>query len=319
MNNTTIIIRSVNERTSKLCQTLIEKEYDKKDIFVINEKPFSNAIRKSFEIGLQQNKKWTLCIDADVLVYPKTIDKLIEFGETTDENVFEIQGLIQDKFFLIKRPAGNHLYRTKLIPEAINLIPDSDKSLRPESDTLKQMVEKGYTWQQTDIIIGLHDYEQYYKDIFRKSMLQAHKHKTFMNKIMEKWETLKIEDADYQIATWGAMWGAVSRNISVDKNFQENEIREILELKNIKEKQEISKFDISITQKQFQKNTDEELQHFIFPTKRWHEIQKKEAPHKQNKKTEKKQAQTLIGKIFIKIGHFIEKVGHKIKTSGYKI
>ena len=59
-NTTTLIIHSADERTFQLCQKLIlEQGVPETQVFVVQEVPFSAAMRKSFEIGISEGRKWT--------------------------------------------------------------------------------------------------------------------------------------------------------------------------------------------------------------------------------------------------------------------
>src|SRR5687767_7506139 len=94
--------------------------------------PFSKAVEEGFTIALKRKKPWLLCIDADVLVSENGVNQLLKVAASAGESVFEVQGLVLDKFFKIYRPAGNHLYRTRYVERARQLIPIEGSSLRPE-------------------------------------------------------------------------------------------------------------------------------------------------------------------------------------------
>ena len=108
IDDLTIIIRSSGERTVDNCKFLIEQQVPGNNVIIIEETPFSAALKKCFEVGIERGLKWTLCIDADVLVQDGIIAKLLKYAKTAGENIFEIQGLVIDKFFPIKRPAGKY-------------------------------------------------------------------------------------------------------------------------------------------------------------------------------------------------------------------
>ena len=78
---------------------ILEQGVQEKDLIIVREVPFSMSMKKSFEIGLERGKKWTFCIDADVLLRKHSIQKMIQFAENQKKNVCEIQGLVLDKFF----------------------------------------------------------------------------------------------------------------------------------------------------------------------------------------------------------------------------
>jgi len=164
-----VIIRSADERTTELCRQLVSEEVPNKNIQIIREAPFTKAVRKTFELGIERGLPWTLAIDADVLIRPEAIIDLLRFSEKADDNIFEFQGLVLDKLFSTYRPAGNHLYRTSLLHKAIDYIPCDGLSGRPETTTLRNMESQGHPWILSDIIFGIHDYEQYYRDIYKST------------------------------------------------------------------------------------------------------------------------------------------------------
>ncbi len=245
-NNITVIIRSVNERTTASCYDLIRQQIDERQINIIKIAPLHEALRRGFEIGIKNGKKWTLYIDADVLITKNGIPELIKHADTLPESICEIQGAVLDKFFPIIRPAGNHLYRTSLLEIAINFVPGNSHSLRPESKTLDQMSYCGFPWKQTGVIVGIHDFEQSYIDIFRKCFLHGVKHRERMPDIEPYWVKMKERDFDFQVALWGGLMGKdYSKKISVDKHFQQKEIEEIFRKNKVIEKNEFKLNQIS--------------------------------------------------------------------------
>jgi hypothetical protein len=197
----TLIIRSAGERTLELCKKLIlELGVPEKQVFVVKEVPFSAAMRKSFEIGISENRKWTFCVDADVLLRQGSIAHMLSEAEKQAENVCEIQGLVMDKFFGGPRPAGNHLYRTSLLPEVIKRIPEEGVNIRPEYYTLLSMANDGYPWLQIPYIVGTHDEEQFNFDIYRKCYVQAVKHLELAGLFIPLWKRNIGQDKDFAMA-----------------------------------------------------------------------------------------------------------------------
>ena len=197
----TIVIRSADERTEKICKNLIlEQGVNPEALFIVKEAPFSRAMRRSFEIGIKENRKWTLCIDADVLLRPGSIKKLIGFAEKQKSNVCEIQGFVMDKFFGGPRQAGNHLYRTSLLKKVITCIPEEGVNIRPENHTLEKMAEIGYKWKSVPVIVGLHDHEQYNFDIFRKAFVHGIKHLDRAELLVTHWKEKAEEEPDFIVA-----------------------------------------------------------------------------------------------------------------------
>lgn len=200
----TIIIRSARERTEQLCQDLILAQgVDPGNIVIVREAPFSAALRKSFEIGIERGLPWTFCVDADLLLRPGSIQHMLELADQQPEYVCEIQGYILDKFFGGARPGGVHLYRTCLLSKALSFMPNEGFDIRPEFQVLQIMQSNGYPWVSVPYVVGLHDFEQYYRDIFRKCFVQAHKHEYLTDLFLSIWRKGANDDRDYWVALQG--------------------------------------------------------------------------------------------------------------------
>lgn len=214
-----MIIRAADERTVELCNKLIEEQGFKDEIFFTRETPFSAALRKSYKIGIEKGKPWTFCVDADVLLRGNSIRTLLRFAMEQEENVFEVQGLVHDKFFPWPRQAGNHLYRTSLLKKGIELIPEEGRDIRPESYVLRAMKEKGYPYKTFSFIVGLHDFEQYFFDIYRKSFVHSHKHLKYTESMIPHWKKrLNHGDKDYEVALAAFTDGILnSQQVYIDK------------------------------------------------------------------------------------------------------
>ena len=144
---------------------------------------------------------WTLCVDADVLPLPGLRDFIKEASGLPCHFV-EAQALVADKFLPSLRPAGNHLYRTALIPKALDVIP-AEGVLRPESSMLESLGQEGYPYHQSTWLVGLHDFEQAPADIYSKASLHGHKHAYLANLLLPLWECWADRDPDYRIALSG--------------------------------------------------------------------------------------------------------------------
>jgi hypothetical protein len=213
----TVVIRSVGERTEAACRNLIAQQAPEDNIVVVSNAPFSATLADSFRAGIEKNLPWTLCVDGDVLVRPDAVSCLLAFADDLPPEVCEVQGLVLDKLFGVRRPAGNHLYRTSLLSKALGLIPPEGEDIRPEFYTLNRMVEQGHPWVETPLVLGLHDFEQYYRDIFRKCYVHARKFGEQMHLLVEYWRRVAVQDPDYRVALWGLAAGIVDTgDIQVD-------------------------------------------------------------------------------------------------------
>jgi hypothetical protein len=223
----TVIVRHCGERTTDACVELLAQFAPGKRIHRVSARPFGEVLRQSLELGLAEGRPWTLCIDADVLILPGLADFLAA-AESFPAGLFEAQALVLDKLLPARRPAGNHLYRSELIAQALPRIPVGD-SLRPESDMILAMAALGYRAHQSSLLVGLHDFEQAYQDIYLKAFLHAHKHRFIAPLLRSLWEALGREDDDFRVAL-AALEDGLQHDASpqLSRDFREQPIEEAL-------------------------------------------------------------------------------------------
>lgn len=193
-----------------MCKKFIfEQGVPEDNIIIITEAPHTAALRKSFQIGIERGLPWTLSVDADVLLRKNSITRLVDFAEKQSKHVCEIQGMVLDKLFGGARPGGAHLYRTNLLNLALEQIPEEGIDLRSETYMLRKMHSLGYPWYNISLLVGLHDFEQYYLDIFRKCFVQAHKNLSSLDFLVPYWRRMIKEDCDtdFEVALSGVNAG----------------------------------------------------------------------------------------------------------------
>jgi len=203
ISNVAVIIRSVGERTEALCCHLVERQVPSEHIVTIHERPFSKAVQRSFEIGLDFGLDWTLCVDADVLMHRNGVRLLVDEAGRLPENTFSLTGRVVDKLLGIIRDGGGHLYRTQYCRNALGFVDESDSQIRPETFVKTRMKDVGFPYVvNRQLLIGFHDFEQYYGDIYRKCFVHAHKH-NYISRLPEMWKFLSRFENDYRIALEG--------------------------------------------------------------------------------------------------------------------
>lgn len=225
MNDVTVIIRTTGERTTHICKQICESLFGADNVFLVsNCSPFSLAVKKTFEIGLARGKKWTLAVDADVLVSNSVIRYIEEANrilDKVDNKAFAFDALLYDSLFLRERVGGGHLYQTKHLKQALWFINKSEQLLRPESYVKEKMQEFGHSFYIIRMNIGIHDFEQYYIDVFRKGIMHAQKNK--IDTIYDKWKELAKNDKQYYWLCEGIDLGlelkAKDQQVIADVNF----------------------------------------------------------------------------------------------------
>ncbi|MFH0976545.1 MAG: radical SAM protein [Spirochaetota bacterium] len=203
-NNLLCILRTQNERTENLSRLLLENEVGKENVIVIHEAPFAQAVIRSFELGIDSGSEWTFCFDGDVLVVPEAINKCIEDLDQVLPKVFKIQPRLISKIHGAKIAAGFHIYRTSLLNEALKYIKPDINSLRPETFVLREMIKNGYSISHLDKIVGIHEYELYYSDIYRRMRLRGTKGgKEELEYLRKRLIKMQDIDPDFRVALKG--------------------------------------------------------------------------------------------------------------------
>ena len=231
------IVRGAGERTTQLCYELIARIVPEERITLIEERPFTKAIRKTLELGAASGQTWTVVIDADVLIDPPGWKQLLAAARQQPADVYCVQGMTVDKFIPILRPVGTGAYRSKLMPLGLPGIPEPGASLRPESTTVEYIFAQGYRRYRTPYRLGLHDTEQSYADILRKTFLHRAKHANVAAEMKDYWQTHRRADPDYRVALLGAAeCERYDATIEVDRDFQRERFAEILRHEGLTEK-----------------------------------------------------------------------------------
>lgn len=275
----TVVIRSVGERTTAACRALLCQAVPDENIVEINAVPFVDAVHQSFQVGIARKRRWTLVVDADVLVRADFAREIVECAEAQSDDVFVVQGLVLDKMFGLLRPAGNHLYRTAMLVDALACIPAGDGGLRPESSTIDAMAARGCLFVQTPVVAGLHDFLQHPLDIVRKCFVQAHKHTRFVEKVWPFWEALARSDADFTWAMLGAKLGfAYPDAVRIDSAFLREHMADALARQGGAELPALDLRDVheafvqtALLAAQSDPRTAE-MQPFMFPPTRWNHV-----------------------------------------------
>ena len=109
-DSVTVVIRSVGERTDAVCRRLVCEQIPEANVIVIRERPFGAAVRKTFQTGLERGLRWTLALDADVLVRANALHDMLAWAVSTPEKFFFANFAVADKFLM-------ELFQVKLSKE----------------------------------------------------------------------------------------------------------------------------------------------------------------------------------------------------------
>jgi hypothetical protein len=228
-----IIIRCCGERTEKKCIQIAKSEGE---IHIVKTSPFGESMRQAYKIAIDLNQAWTPMVDADVLLYPGSLKKaLTELnGMLHSDGIFCLDGKTRDKIMMKKRRAGIHIYNTKLLKKALPHIDNYE--LKPETFVRKKMALKGFKTHKSKIIFGIHDYEQYYKDLWRKAVCQTQKLRKMIRNKPTIWKRLAQTDKDYLVIYHAHLYGKkIKTNVLIDSRIDYGATQGLKKLR-IKEK-----------------------------------------------------------------------------------
>ena len=199
-----VIVRAAGERTADACCRALVGQTTAAAVERVELTPFWRTLREGLQRGHQSGADWVLSVDADVLPSPRAVVMAQAWIEKAGERDAVLSGMIQDKFSATIRFGGIRVYRASVIPDVLAVMPALGETVRPESTAIKKLAERGWRHQLVPELAGLHDYEQYYRDIYRKAFLHMQKHGARMARFLELWMSLADRDPDYQAALAGA-------------------------------------------------------------------------------------------------------------------
>lgn len=224
------VIRGCGERTTSVCKALLAEVFSEEDIVVINEKPFEQALRVGYQIGIDAGRKWTFFLDADVLVCPQRLHEVMEYCLGCGDDVLVVQPHIHDKLWNMPR-RGTYFYNTAYLADALACIPEVGACDRPESTgVLVELANaKSLERRECDVVYAIHDYGQYYADLYRKGYVFAHKFSDYLFLLTPMWRELAKSDDDFKVILSAAFQAkAVSEFRGIDKDSVPAEAERVL-------------------------------------------------------------------------------------------
>lgn len=275
LKNSQVIIRSLQERTEELCRFSVQKNgISEKQIKVIhNVYPFSKCLEIGYKQALQNDYKYTFFIDADMVVFSGALETMLQAAESSSNKTFFVNPLVYDYTTGLITPNGPHLYRTKLLEEALNYIPSDQESRRPESFVTKEMQKVGYSLQYLDMPLALHEFEQSYHDLFIKAYKKFFKFKRFRFYIEKRIEKNYSDSRDFWLIK--KSWELASSENSLSQSELEKRYSSL----NLKEKDEIE--NSSEAYSKLINNVQQFKNDFIFSGYSSQLIEKKDDGHKE--------------------------------------
>lgn len=228
IHDCTIVIRAAGERTEAACVNTVRKQVlalggdPHRQTIVIRERPFVQAVRRTYEAGIDSGAAWVIAMDADVLLLEDGLKRVIDACATAAPGTFTVTPLVLCRFFHGYCFRGLHLYPGSLLPTALGLIESSGAAdnVRPESTVVRAMDALGHRFEATTTPVGIHDHEQFFRHIYLKMRLRGRRefvddHGKTLHASIELMRSLAARgDDDARVAVWGLQDGAADASTS---------------------------------------------------------------------------------------------------------
>lgn len=205
--NIFVILRFANERSFPLAVEALAQETP--HYAVIEAYPFSKSLQEMFKIGTDLPFDYLLALDADVILHPGIFKKIAAEAARCE---FFLDFLVMDKF-RGRCCSGCHLYLNKY-SSSLSKYSLALDSTRPENQLVIDFA-KNYHLKllRSSLVVGLHDYEQYYKDLYAKYYRRAHRRKYEagpLKHVIEARKSFFLGDKDFDVVLKGLSDGIVS-------------------------------------------------------------------------------------------------------------
>ncbi len=217
-----VIVRAAGERTESSAITILRAQVDAlggradRQVLVVRERPFARAVQATYEQALASGAAWAIAIDADVILLPDGLDRLLHACALRTPDAFTITPLVLCRFFHGFCFRGVHLYPVHLLDKALGVMDQcgARHSVRPETAVVTAMQPLGYRIQATTSPVGVHDDEQWFRHIYLKMRLRGRREIAddagrSLQTYVDLLEGLaRGGDDDARVAVWGLLDGA---------------------------------------------------------------------------------------------------------------
>ncbi len=235
-----VALRTSGERTFEASRAMIREQVPGLPLYVIDEKPFKKAFERCLEAGLEAGARWLITADADMLLLPDAINRMLQEAEKMPAGHLQLQGRIYDKITGTFRKGGPRIYRTEHLGKLLALSKESSDHIRPESSKIRILQKQGHPSRYLYRVFALHDFEQYYKDLYRKALVHAVKHPELVTALIYRSTNLQERDDDFRVVL-KAVWDGLTshKEISIDSRLFEEESNRTLAELGLQEKSEL--------------------------------------------------------------------------------
>ncbi len=245
MEELEFVIRTVGERTEEVCIELVNQQKEDSEILhVLRENTHVKAVDSTIKIGLRCKAKWFVAIDADMLLTNDGLTKIRSEIRSCSSDVAILHPAVVDKLYRMKR-WGLTVYRQSILSELYDEFLEIRKKqhLKIEGAAIKALSVK----DNRKVVflryeVAIHDFYQYYSDLYRKAYLNALRNPGYNRKSAKCWKKLSTSDHDYLVML-KAIQDALGENRELTNSatdFEQDELDSIIQGLGLKEKSPLS-------------------------------------------------------------------------------
>lgn len=216
-----LVQRHAGERTQEISYELALNEFNYVAASAIAAGSFPATLASSLHWASNSTADWIVTVDADVIVLPSSIRRGLALAVQYPSNFFVIVSCIFDKFFGRIRAGGVRFYRRSLIAKALESS-GWDAQIRPETALIQSMNARGHPSATVALLSGVHDFEQYFRDLYRTALVHGVKFRHHAEESLNRWNRLADEDDDFRIMIRGLKDGLNLATVSLDATIHQN-------------------------------------------------------------------------------------------------
>ena len=188
-----VVQRHADERTQVAGLETIAREFPGAAIAAVAAGSFPLTLRRCFEAAVELDREWTVTVDGDVLLLPGAGRAIMTLADRAPSTVGHVGLLVHDRVTREIRAAGVRLYRTATMQAALER-GDWGGTLRPETELLASL-DDVVAWAPS-VLVGLHDHEQYLRDLFRTAFVMVRKKAHQRDRLIALWRGRPDDPAD---------------------------------------------------------------------------------------------------------------------------
>jgi len=241
-----VVVRTVRERTEEACLEIVRSQLGPESpLYVVRDKPFAEAHIESMRLAAEAGSRWSLFLDADVLLKEEAIAGMLHEAESVSIPFYMLNFRVLDRGFGGPTYAGVHLYATECLSTALQFADLAREAQRPESRLCVEMARQARlpTLSSTQVV-GLHGYEQFYADVYRTTFVRAVKFGAgfdyLLRRYRSRYEPGSGDDQDDKLMFWGLVDGIVHgfdhEKAPLDKPFYQERASHVLAMLGLEEK-----------------------------------------------------------------------------------